>query len=100
MHFAQIHIIGHWQQYNYRLKQVLSSRFRRPTIIDMSGSSGPLTPFTFPTMPSKMASGMHNAFTSPHRQSVLRLTTAFSPQRPVLDLYEQTALTSQLTLLD
>ncbi|GFN74003.1 hypothetical protein PoB_000050900 [Plakobranchus ocellatus] len=52
-----------------------------PTITDMSGFSGLLAPFTFPTRTSQMASGMHNAFTSPLRKGVLKLITAFSDCR-------------------
>ncbi|GFO06088.1 hypothetical protein PoB_003259300 [Plakobranchus ocellatus] len=57
-----------------------------PTITDMSGSSGLLAPSMFPTMTSQMASGMHNAFTSPLRKGVLKLMTAFSANSAVLSI--------------
>ncbi|GFO43862.1 hypothetical protein PoB_007036700 [Plakobranchus ocellatus] len=38
----------------------------------MSESSAPLPPSTFSAMTSQMAPKMYNAFTSPHRQNLLR----------------------------
>ncbi|GFO37449.1 hypothetical protein PoB_006395400 [Plakobranchus ocellatus] len=45
----------------------------------MSGSSGALAPYTFPTMASQIASEMHNTFFSPHRKGILSLTPSSSP---------------------
>ncbi|GFO24291.1 hypothetical protein PoB_005079600 [Plakobranchus ocellatus] len=53
----------------------------------MSRFSGPLTPSTFPSMTSQIASGMHNDFTSQHRQGVLWLTTALLAGNAALAIF-------------
>ncbi|GFO22928.1 hypothetical protein PoB_004943300 [Plakobranchus ocellatus] len=57
----------HPQRLGYRFALRCALVVATPTITDMSGSSGLLAHSTFPTMTSQMASGMHNAFTSPLR---------------------------------
>ncbi|GFN90482.1 hypothetical protein PoB_001698800 [Plakobranchus ocellatus] len=76
--------IMHPQRLGYRFVWALV--VAAPTVKDMSGSSGLLAPSTFPTMTSQMASGMHNAFTSPLKKGVLKLMTALSANSAVLSI--------------
>ncbi|GFN98664.1 hypothetical protein PoB_002517000 [Plakobranchus ocellatus] len=57
----------HQQRSSCRLTQGLRYGRRAPTIIDMSRSSESLSPSTFLTLTSQIASEMYNTFTSLHK---------------------------------